>query len=277
VGEQFRKFLEEMEISEFIDAVDGYCESDVPLSSNFTLLPPFLIAMIEDPQTFIVAALEHEAQKKGGTECPNGGNPEEALATRWKNLTAEVDYGSLSSKLLGVETAGRESVKAFFYEETSPGKWTPKKKFSAIIDEVGLRTLCDPSGTTLDLLATLLMINPGKLVGTLDSLLRYQADPDSALSDDFKELFTSLSFHMQLRQYHSCGEILASFLAFALYYRCNNAAVTRDDLLKLLLNFRENPAKFFPTPKDFPPQNLTAVFNRVRGTVRKMVPIHGGG
>jgi hypothetical protein len=124
-----------------------------------------------------------------------------------------------------------------------PPRLTSRTTFSKLIDDAGLRTLCGPSGTTTDILAVLHAQSPDVIEKALQQMrnyVEYGQQPDLEL----KNLFKTITFYMQLGQYHSYGEVGAAIFAAAYRNDCNDEAEFVRRFERLLVGMKEKPQDF---------------------------------
>ena len=149
-----------------------------------------------------------------------------------------------------------ENLKNYLVEKgvvakAEDGKLSPLPSYAAIIDSAGLPTYCSVSGTTGELVSTLLTTGDSQtkeqLQGCLNSLLeiaRGATNKNERLSD-FNKFFAPIATFMEIGHFHTSAEVLGGFYSVAV---ANNPAAQGTDMQtgfqNLLEYFKANTDQF---------------------------------
>ncbi len=133
---------------------------------------------------------------------------------------------------------------------------------ASIMQRNNLRTICSISGTTVDVVAGMVLsMGDEELTKLLKPLAKYAElrpprEPPTDLNtqegrdyQEFKKVFTAISFFMQSGQYHTAGEVLGGLFIAArantLDKRSNeNVRETYDQFKSLMEEFAKSPEHF---------------------------------
>ncbi len=130
-------------------------------------------------------------------------------------------------------------------------EFAKKDSMVAILQRNNLGTLCSISGTSVDItLGLICKFGQAKIKGILDSLVEHLKDKKKPLSNEFKGMFTSITFFMQAGRYHTAGEVLGGLLVAARGLSCtdaqnNNIDETYASFNQLMEEFSQSPESFF--------------------------------
>ena len=149
-----------------------------------------------------------------------------------------------------------ENLKNYLVEKgvvakAEDGKLSPLPSYAAIIDSAGLPTYCSVSGTTGELVSTLLTTGDSQtkeqLQGCLNSLLeiaRGATNKNERLSD-FNKFFAPIATFMEIGHFHTSAEVLGGFYSVAV---ANNPAAQGTNMQtgfkNLLEYFKANTDQF---------------------------------
>lgn len=138
--------------------------------------------------------------------------------------------------------------------EERNGNLVSKPSFAKIIDEAGFPTYCSVSGTTGELVSTLVyMLNdtPAKeeLNDTLDTLLKLAkgtAGFEKVTKKDFSKFFAPIATFMEVGHFHTTAEVLGGFYSVAVAK--SGQDITAEDMKKGFANLlgilKEHPEAF---------------------------------
>ena len=154
-----------------------------------------------------------------------------------------------------LNTSNYENLKNYLVEKgvakAEDGKLSPLPSYAAIIDSAGLPTYCSVSGTTGELVSTLLTTGDSQtkeqLQGCLNSLLeiaRGATNKNERLSD-FNKFFAPIATFMEIGHFHTSAEVLGGFYSVAV---ANNPAAQGTNMQtgfkNLLEYFKANTDQF---------------------------------
>lgn len=135
------------------------------------------------------------------------------------------------------------------------GKFNDLPSVAGLMYDSNLRTICSISGTTVDtVLGLTLGLGKEKMQQALQPLLEFSRDSSKSPSplsspggNQFKELFTSITFFMQSGQYHTAGEVLGGLFIAAIENSGEKLTIeqTYSRFEALMHAFAEHPENFF--------------------------------
>ncbi|MDR2812428.1 MAG: hypothetical protein LBB05_01380 [Puniceicoccales bacterium] len=179
-------------------------------TANFQTLPQDRVEILQEPFEFLQSALQasgiHSDRK-------------EAIA---KQLESESDSTpKLREQLRGIkfkDAQKNDRTVNDLVEISTDGEVKSKPSLGSIMKDVGLRTMCSVSGTTVYIVAGLYAhAGKEKTEKMLRSLKEFvDSGCQGPLSDDFKSLFLNTAMYMQSGQYHSAAEVLGGLYCAAL-------------------------------------------------------------
>ncbi|MDR0679012.1 MAG: hypothetical protein LBF24_02070 [Puniceicoccales bacterium] len=208
-----------MDADAVIDAFDKLLllsgSDAVPLAACFRTFSANRMLLVQQPLLFIGKALLCFYK-----EARSAGSQRAEVAMRLLRRICSLpprDEITLRTNLLAVPIGESAGPKLGDLVVEIDGEFQPRMTCAGLCDLSNLPVWCGPSGTTIDFLIMVHLLQPEYVTGALASLLDFLTSMGtSELSVEFRGLFTQITFYMALKEYHSPAEVLAAFLATAL-------------------------------------------------------------
>lgn len=220
----------------------GHGARPITVQRQYTL-PSTLREMIVDPRRTLLAAFDH-------ISGPQPQSVLQSLDRVRQNVRGAPDgaFDALKGQLRNVQITDKQG------RTHSAGAIADEPSVMNLIHKHNQRTLCGISGTTTDIcLSFTSQMDIVTLKATLLPAIEYARTGDpSVLTDDFRDLFTSISMFMQGGQYHTPAEVLGGLLMAAATIFDDPAIIDRNDMTamknaydRLLAGLSSAPEVFF--------------------------------